>query len=151
MCPLQLARPNERTGQSLFRRAIPPPRSDRLLRFLMFRRSARLRYYKNLSLRIGNRYSAVSGSNPTEHRRGCGVRIEDTRLMSFENCARVDGTGLGTLDLTLFKSLGLPGTPQQPAEKPLDVLVYGGGTSIGTMAIQLLKLYVYLHYEYLKR
>jgi NADPH:quinone reductase-like Zn-dependent oxidoreductase len=37
-------------------------------------------------------------------------------------------------------SLGNTASPEHPAEKPFDVLVYGGSTASGTMAIQLLKL-----------
>lgn len=65
------------------------------------------------------------------------VKIPDG--MSFEQGASL-GSGLGTIGLALFKSLDVPGTPTAPAEKPVDVLVYGGSTATGTLAIQILKL-----------
>lgn len=37
-------------------------------------------------------------------------------------------------------ALGLTATPEFPTEKPLSVLVYGGSTATGTLAIQLLRL-----------
>ena len=51
---------------------------------------------------------------------------------------------IATAALALFHSLGLPGELLEAEPKKrgegLDVLVYGGATSTGTMAIQLLKL-----------
>lgn len=47
--------------------------------------------------------------------------------------------GLCTAGLAI-RSLGLP-MPGSPAERPLKVLVYGGSTATGTLAIQLLKLF----------
>ena len=67
------------------------------------------------------------------------LKIPDS--MSFEDAATL-GTGLSTTGLTLFKSLGIPDTPDKPAQKPYFVLVYGGSSATGTMALQLLKLYV---------
>ena len=60
--------------------------------------------------------------------------------MSFEEGATL-GSGIGTIGLALFRSLDVPGHPLKPASKPREVLVYGGSTSTGTLAIQLLKLY----------
>lgn len=39
-------------------------------------------------------------------------------------------------------ALSLKGMPSRPSEKPCPVLVYGGATATGLMAIQMLKLYV---------
>ncbi|KAK5992618.1 Trans-enoyl reductase TwmE [Cladobotryum mycophilum] len=54
------------------------------------------------------------------------------------------GTAVSTCLLALWSpdALGLPGTPDAPvlSEKPIPVLVYGGSTSTGTIAVQLLKL-----------
>ena len=45
---------------------------------------------------------------------------------------------IGTAGLAL-KLLGLP-LPDAPVQKPMHILVYGGGTATATIAIQLLKL-----------
>ena len=58
---------------------------------------------------------------------------------SFEQGASL-GCSISTIGLALFKSLNVPGTPKSPAQKPVDVFVYGGSTTTGTIAIQLLKL-----------
>lgn len=50
------------------------------------------------------------------------------------------GTGVTTAGMALFHSLKIPATPAQPAQKPGFVLVYGGSTATGTIALQLLKL-----------
>ncbi|KAL4765317.1 zinc-binding alcohol dehydrogenase family protein [Aspergillus foveolatus] len=50
------------------------------------------------------------------------------------------GSGVGTICIALFKSLQVSGTPESPAIVPKSVLVYGGSTATGTLAIQLLKL-----------
>ncbi|ETS86468.1 hypothetical protein PFICI_00296 [Pestalotiopsis fici W106-1] len=59
--------------------------------------------------------------------------------MSFEEAASL-GTGIGTMGLALFHNLQVPGYPDAPATEPTTVLVYGGSTSSGTLALQLLKL-----------
>jgi NADPH:quinone reductase-like Zn-dependent oxidoreductase len=60
--------------------------------------------------------------------------------VSYEQAASL-GCAVSTIGLALFKSLNVPGNPKSPAAKPVDVLVYGGSTTTGTMAIQLLKMY----------
>lgn len=59
--------------------------------------------------------------------------------MSIEEAATL-GSGIGTIGLALFKSLDVPGYPSAPATKSVDVLVYGGSSATGTLAIQFLKL-----------
>jgi NADPH:quinone reductase-like Zn-dependent oxidoreductase len=62
---------------------------------------------------------------------------------SFEQGASF-GVAVGTMGLALFRSLGVPGTPQTPTEEAVDVFVYGGSTTTGTLALQLLKLWATL-------
>lgn len=54
------------------------------------------------------------------------------------------GTALSTCSLALWSAdtLDLPGTPDSPelSKKPIPVLVYGGSTATGTIAVQLLRL-----------
>jgi NADPH:quinone reductase-like Zn-dependent oxidoreductase len=68
------------------------------------------------------------------------ITLKIPEQMSFEEGAML-GSGLATIGLALFRSLDVPGHPLKPAVKPKVVLVYGGSTTTGTMAIQLLKLY----------
>ncbi|KAH6629725.1 putative zinc-binding dehydrogenase family oxidoreductase [Boeremia exigua] len=63
--------------------------------------------------------------------------------MPWENAAAWGASGIATLGLSLFwdGGMGLSGSPDEPAEEPEQVLVYAGSTSVGTLAIQLLKNY----------
>ena len=58
--------------------------------------------------------------------------------------AALGGVGWGTVGLALYlpDALGLVGRPSKPSTKAEPVLVYGGGTATGTMACQVLKMYV---------
>ena len=73
------------------------------------------------------------------------VAIDSAGLMkipdkwTFRQAASA-GCSISTIGLALFKSLNVPGMPKCPAEKPVNVFVYGGSTTTGTMAIQLLKM-----------
>ena len=58
--------------------------------------------------------------------------------MSFQVAATL-GIGLSTLGLALYQFLKLP-FPISPTSKSSYVLVYGGGTATGTLAIQLLRM-----------
>jgi NADPH:quinone reductase-like Zn-dependent oxidoreductase len=49
------------------------------------------------------------------------------------------GIGVATIGYALYRSLRIPGHPDRPAKKPVLVLVYGGSTASGTMAIQLIR------------
>lgn len=60
--------------------------------------------------------------------------------MSFEHAAGM-GMRIATAGMALFFSLGIPTELMlNPPQEQMPVLVYGGSTSTGTMAIQLLKL-----------
>jgi NADPH:quinone reductase-like Zn-dependent oxidoreductase len=58
--------------------------------------------------------------------------------------AALGGIGWGTacLAFTDPDALYLKGWPSTPVEKPVPVLVYGGATATGIVAIQVLKQYV---------
>lgn len=104
------------------------------------------------SLKIGDRVcGAVHGSNPIDHQTGAfaefvradaGLVLKVPDGMGWEEAAAIGGIGHGTLGLALWDSLELPASPDKPAEKAAHVLVYGGSTATGTMAIQLLRLCV---------
>lgn len=101
-------------------------------------------------LRVGDRvFAAVVGNNPTDKDSGAyGEYIKATAKyswkipdwMSFEEAAGLSGTCIATGCMVLFRTLKLPGTFEQPAAKPVDVLIWGGATSVGTTMIQMVKL-----------
>lgn len=59
--------------------------------------------------------------------------------MSLEEGASL-GSGIGTVGLALFQSLQIPGSPTMPTTVPRHILVYGGSTATGTLALQILRL-----------
>jgi NADPH:quinone reductase-like Zn-dependent oxidoreductase len=108
------------------------------------------KYHKATGIKVGDRVSgAVLGMDPDRPTVGAfaefvgaadTVTLKIPENWSFEQAACLGGSGPSTIGLALFKSLKVPGTPNCPAEKPVDVLVYGGSSATGTLAIQLLKL-----------
>lgn len=62
------------------------------------------------------------------------------------------GVGWSTLSLSFSdpNALGLEGFPSSPTEKNQPVLVYGAATATGTMACQLLNMYVNVNFLSLK-
>ncbi len=60
--------------------------------------------------------------------------------VSFEEAAGI-GVGVGTTGYALYQVLGLP-LPPQTNGSGKTVLIYGGSTATGSVAIQLAKLYV---------
>lgn len=98
-------------------------------------------------------FGAVQGSNQADPTSGsyCEyLRIDQDfafhipKGISFETAPALSGTGIATLGVALFWSLQLPGTLEAPSKRPVDVLIYGGSSTIGLLAIQLVKLYVSL-------
>jgi nucleoside-diphosphate-sugar epimerase len=92
----------------------------------------------------------VHGSNPDDHESGSFAQyvlaaadfvLKVPAGMSPQQAATL-GTGLLTGCMALWSSLEIPATPDDPARgnMKIPVLVYGGSTSSGTIAIQLLKL-----------
>lgn len=99
----------------------------------------------------------VHGSNPGNPEKGSFAEylVTDSRLLirvpdswtDLEGAA-LGGVGWGTVALAMEVSLQLPGRPSKPVAPRDDgsrtpVLVYGGGTATGTMACQILSMYVY--------
>ena len=58
--------------------------------------------------------------------------------MSFEEAATL-GVGVTTVGQALYQSLGLP-YPTEPTKEKVHLLIYGGSTATGTLAIQYAKL-----------
>lgn len=68
------------------------------------------------------------------------VQLKIPDSLSFEEAATL-GLGTTTVGQALYQSLGLP-LPDQPAKEKFPILIYGGSTATGTLAIQFAKLYV---------
>ena len=60
--------------------------------------------------------------------------------LSFQDAATL-GVGITTVGQALYQSLGFP-LPTEPAKEKTSILIYGGSTATGTLAIQFAKLYV---------
>lgn len=67
-----------------------------------------------------------------------GIELKIPEGVSFEEAATL-GVGISTVGQGLYQSLKLP-LPNQPASERFPVLVYGGSTATGTLAIQFAKL-----------
>lgn len=59
---------------------------------------------------------------------------------SFEDVATL-GVGVTTVGQALYMTMKLP-LPTEPTKTPFPILVYGGSTATGTLAIQYAKLSV---------
>ncbi|KAI9812834.1 MAG: hypothetical protein M1826_002755 [Phylliscum demangeonii] len=88
----------------------------------------------------------VHGCNASNHQDGAfsdyvvakgDVQIKIPANLSFEEAATL-GAGILTTGQALYQSLGLP-LPSQPAPKPFAVLIYGGSTATGSLAIGFAK------------
>jgi NADPH:quinone reductase-like Zn-dependent oxidoreductase len=65
------------------------------------------------------------------------MRIPDG--VSFEAACTV-GVGIGTLGFGLYRILGLPMPDETEGQSVQPILIYGGSTATGTLAIQFAKL-----------
>ncbi|KAJ5650968.1 uncharacterized protein N7484_004691 [Penicillium longicatenatum] len=100
--------------------------------------------------KLGDRvFGAVQGSKQSDPQSGayCQYLRADPDFtfhmpkdMSFATATALSGTGIATLGVALFWSLQLPGKLDGPASKAEDVLIYGGSSTIGLVAIQMVKL-----------
>jgi len=99
-------------------------------------------------LRKGDRVcGAVHGGNRVHHEDGSfgdvitakgDVQIKIPDNLSFEEAATL-GVGISTVGQGLYQSLKLP-LPSKPADEAFPVLIYGGSTATGALAIQFAKL-----------
>jgi NADPH:quinone reductase-like Zn-dependent oxidoreductase len=87
-------------------------------------------------------------ADPNEHENGAfaqhisvkgDIQIKITDNISFEDAATL-GVGLTTVGQAMYQTLGLPLPPAKVTE-PTTILIYGGSTATGTLAIQYAKLY----------
>jgi aspyridone synthetase trans-acting enoyl reductase len=87
------------------------------------------------------------GNNPDERDNGAFAEyvcvpgelvIQIPPGMSFATAATL-GVGLATVTMALYQALKLPPPGTPPPRKPGFVLVYGGGTATGTLAIQMIR------------
>lgn len=68
--------------------------------------------------------------------------------LTFEETATL-GVGITTIGQTLYMTLKLPLPNEKPLEGSPFILIYGGSSATGTLAIQFAKLYVHSSYLYL--
>lgn len=98
-------------------------------------------------LQPGDRVAGVvHGSNQSNHEDGAfaehiaakaALQIKVPDNVSMEEAATL-GVGITTVAQGLYQSLQLP-WPTAPAKTPFPVLIYGGSTATGTLAIQFAK------------
>lgn len=95
-------------------------------------------------------FGAVQGSNQSDPTSGAYceyLKVEQDFVfripesMSFLDAPGISGTGIATLGVALFWSLQIPGSLDAPSQNPVDVLIYGGSSTVGLLAIQMVKLY----------
>ncbi|KAJ5815770.1 hypothetical protein N7474_007547 [Penicillium riverlandense] len=100
--------------------------------------------------RLGDHvFGAVQGSNQADPESGAYceyIKAEPDfsfhipKGMSIATAPAISGTAIATLGVALFWSLELPGSLDKPVAKAEDVLIYGGSSTIGLLAIQMAKL-----------
>ncbi|KAL6713047.1 hypothetical protein ACLMJK_009443 [Lecanora helva] len=103
---------------------------------------------RKLGFQVGDRvFGCTFGNNPYRHDNGAFAEyvavpakllLHIPETMTFQTAATM-GTGLATVGLALYHNLQLP-LPSTPTPQSMMVLVYGGGTATGTIALQMLRL-----------
>ncbi|KAF2648584.1 putative zinc-binding oxidoreductase ToxD [Lophiostoma macrostomum CBS 122681] len=68
-----------------------------------------------------------------------GFLARKPERLSFEEVSTL-GVGITAAAQALYMNLGLPLPGEKPAEQPLLILIYGGSSATGTLAIQYAKL-----------
>lgn len=105
----------------------------------------------NKAWKKGDRIAGFThGGNEVEPEDGCFgeycVAKADLQMKIPDSLSSTDaatlGVGVSTVGQGLYQSLGLP-LPTSPSKEQTPVLIYGGSTATGTLAIQYAKLYVY--------
>jgi len=99
-------------------------------------------------LKKGDRVAGFAhGSDYVQHENGAfaeyivakgGLQMKIPDNVSFEEAATL-GVGISTVGQGLYQSLELP-WPTEPARESFPLLIYGGSTATGTLAIQFAKM-----------
>ncbi|KAF4535868.1 Zinc-binding oxidoreductase protein [Lasiodiplodia theobromae] len=100
------------------------------------------------TLKAGDRIAGwTHGGNKTNKEDGSfaeylvakeGIQLKIPDNVSFEDAATL-GVGISTIGQGLYQSLGLP-LPSHPSSERFPLLIYGGSTATGALAIQFAKL-----------
>lgn len=99
-------------------------------------------------LKVGDKIAGfVHGGNSVNHEDGAfaehivakaAISLKVPNGISMEEAATL-GVGITTVGQGLYQSLELP-WPTTPAKEPFPILIYGGSTATGSLAIQFAKL-----------
>ncbi|MCJ1393668.1 hypothetical protein MMC18_006544 [Xylographa bjoerkii] len=100
------------------------------------------------SWKVGDKICGMThGGNAVQHEDGAfaehivakaDVQIKIPESLSFEEASTL-GVGISTVGQALYQSLELP-LPSNPAKEAFPLLIYGGSTATGSLAIQFAKL-----------
>ena len=88
----------------------------------------------------GNKLQAEDGAFAEKAVVKADIATRIPEYMSFEEAATL-GVGITTCGQGLFQQIGLS-WPNQPSTNGEFVLIYGGSSATGTIAVQLVKLWV---------
>ncbi|MCJ1430746.1 hypothetical protein MMC27_000096 [Xylographa pallens] len=100
------------------------------------------------SWKVGDKICGMAhGGNAVQHEDGAfaehivakaDVQTKIPESLSFEEASTL-GVGISTVGQALYQSLELP-LPSEPTKEAFPLLIYGGSTATGTLAIQFAKL-----------